>query len=366
MVGLSGRTDGRAKLCCIDMTSFAGYNLTIINKGTRWLCVSNIMLTERCNLCCPYCFADEFVNVEHHEITEPNFLKAIDFLVSGKKIGSRVGLIGGEPTLHTRFGDLLRHTLKDDRVKEAVIFTNGILLDETFDITAADKFNYLINLNSPSVMGDKGFDRIVNNIDIIVNRLNKRRSLTVGLNLYDPNMDCSFFVDTLKEYQISHARLSIAVPNHSRSGGFEQFAYMKELVYSLYVDLLYLGIDVIFDCNMPPSCVWTEEEFNKLSLIQANFGSTRRGFDLKANKCRPVIDILPDLTAVRCFGLSDTTKVSIKDFENIDALYDYYKETVDCRLCKLPTTADCRECKMFADGTCFGGCLLNKGSIRGR
>lgn len=326
--------------------------------------MSNVMLTEICNLYCPYCFADEFVNVEHHEITEENFVKAIDFLVSGKKISGQVGLIGGEPTLHTRFGELLKHTLQDDRVKRVVIFTNGILLDETFDITAADKFNYLINLNSPRVIGEKVFHRIRGNIDTIVNRLNKKRSLTIGLNLYDPDMDCEFFIQTLKEYHINHARLSIAVPNRSMGSGFEQFARMKELVYSLYITLLYEGIDVIFDCNIPPICVWTQRELDKLSLIQANFGSTRKGLRLGANRCNPVIDILPDLTAVRCFGLSDVTRVSIKDFENIDTLYEYYREAFDLKFSKIPTTPDCETCQMFLDGACFGGCLQNKENIR--
>lgn len=322
--------------------------------------MANIMLTEICNLFCPYCFADEFVNVSHNEISEASFLKAVDFLLSGKNCNGRIGLIGGEPTLHTMFGDLLRHTLENERVKDAVIFTNGILLDETFDITEADKFNYLINLNSPVVIGEKYFSRILDNIDTIMHRLNKRGSLSVGLNLYDPNMDCNFFIDVLKEYRIDHARLSITVPNHSRKTGFEQFAYLKELVYYLYIELLYAGIDVIFDCNMPPVCVWTKDEFNKLSLIQANFGSSRKGFNLATNMCNPVIDILPDLTAVRCFGLSEISKVAIDDFDNIDTLYEYYKTEFDCKFCSIPTIPECKECEMFTDGMCYGGCLSNK------
>lgn len=42
--------------------------------------MANIMLTDVCNLRCPYCFANEFVNVDKNEISEQNFKKAVDFI----------------------------------------------------------------------------------------------------------------------------------------------------------------------------------------------------------------------------------------------------------------------------------------------
>ena len=43
----------------------------------------NIMLTYRCNLKCPYCFANEFVNKKNTDISLENFEKALDFIDRG-------------------------------------------------------------------------------------------------------------------------------------------------------------------------------------------------------------------------------------------------------------------------------------------
>ena len=53
--------------------------------------MANIFLTRKCNLKCPYCFADEFVNKKNEEVTLENFEKILNFI---KKDGtSRIGLI---------------------------------------------------------------------------------------------------------------------------------------------------------------------------------------------------------------------------------------------------------------------------------
>lgn len=43
--------------------------------------MANIMMTDVCNLRCPYCFANEFVNKDTNEISEENFNRAVDFIV---------------------------------------------------------------------------------------------------------------------------------------------------------------------------------------------------------------------------------------------------------------------------------------------
>ena len=324
--------------------------------------MGNIMITETCNLSCPYCFADEFVNVDHNEITEANFSKALNFLLSGKRQNRRIGLIGGEPTLHTNFRSLLEEVKMREEVTSVLIFTNGTLINETFDITANSKFNFLLNLNSPEIIGDYNFNTTMQNVEHLVSKLNKGRALTLGLNLYDPNMNCDFFVNAVKKFGLTHVRLSITVPNQSDNGGFSKFSYLKNLVYSLYIQLMYEGVNIRFDCNMLPVCSWTNREYDKLSLFQANFGESRMGFNLNKNSCNPVIDILPDLTAVRCFGLSGISKMPISQFTDIDELNDYYKKALDDKLVNIPSANKCTACEMFVEKKCYGGCLANKGS----
>lgn len=67
--------------------------------------MANIFLTRKCNLKCPYCFADEFVNQKNQDVTLENFKKILNFIKVDKT--SKVGLIGGEPTLHPKFNEIL-------------------------------------------------------------------------------------------------------------------------------------------------------------------------------------------------------------------------------------------------------------------
>ena len=53
--------------------------------------MANIMITKRCNLRCPYCFAEEFVGKSSDDITIDNFRTAIDFALTNpnEEIGYR-------------------------------------------------------------------------------------------------------------------------------------------------------------------------------------------------------------------------------------------------------------------------------------
>lgn len=323
--------------------------------------MANIIVTEKCNLACPYCFADEFVNKAANEISVENYKKALSFIESSKSYGEFLGLIGGEPTLHSQFPDLLEIANQEHQLKEVLIFTNGIRINETFSITSQPKFAFLINLNSPKIIGASNFSKIMQNIDSLVSKYDKKHSITLGLNLYKLDMDYTFFIDALEKFKFKSARLSITVPNLTEgNNGFDKIADFKPLVYNLYIDLLYHGIHAVFDCNKIPPCLWDDKELLKISLFQANCTNERIGFNLTTNKCNPVIDILPDLTAIRCFGLSGISKVKISDFSSLDDLYLYYINNFDKKLTQIPAKSACYSCEMLLNNSCYSGCLANK------
>ena len=62
----------------------------------------NIAITNYCNLKCPYCFANKFIESEKQSITEDQLDKILDFLFYSNlnKYKHKIGIIGGEPTLH--------------------------------------------------------------------------------------------------------------------------------------------------------------------------------------------------------------------------------------------------------------------------
>lgn len=321
--------------------------------------MANIVVTESCNLTCPYCFANEFVNKTNREISVDNFSCAIDFLTSSQNTKGFVGIIGGEPTLHSQYVKLLHVLIERDDVKDVTIFTNGIRIDETFEMYT-EKFSFLVNLNSPRIIGTTNYSRTLRNLDRLLLKFGKH-SFTLGINIYETNQDYQYFLDALDQYRLDNARLSITVSNKLHGAEtIDRLRAFKHIGYELYKELLYRKIRPIFDCNKFPMCLWTEQEKVKIGLFQKNIKNEKVGINLSSCKCNPVIDILPDLTAIRCFGLSEKSKVPIGQFESYDKLKKYFHDNIDKPLSKIPTADQCQDCEFFISGNCYSGCLGNK------
>ncbi len=322
--------------------------------------MANIMINEVCNQKCPYCFASEFVNIRKNDISFDSFVKAVNFILTEKEEEQRgrIGIIGGEPLLHPQFDEFVKYLVDREDIKRITIYTNGVLIDDHLDILLNDKVGLLINVNSPNDVGLENFNRTKNAIELLVSKYQKHNRLTIGLNIYD-NIDYSFFVELAEKYKMRRVRLSIVVPAYGQTkNGFEHFMALKNKVLEITKALLVRDIKFGFDCNWPVQCMWTEEEIEDLKLMGL-CSNTIDLIPLNYSRCSPVIDILPDLNAIRCFGLSDKTKMPIEQFNSISELKQYYLKNVDRFLVQNPLLDKCHECDLYKS-KCYGGCLANR------
>ena len=134
-----------------------------------------------------------------------------------------------------------------------------------------------------------------------------------------------------------------------------------------YADDKMLGVDYIipnFDCNKIPSCLIAEEELEQFRVYLGKRcildNISRSNISNTLVKCNPVIDIRQDLTAVRCFGLSEYTKQNIRDFKCIKDLENYYIRTVDAFAYNTAYSDKCVDCYDRKTLKCNGGCLAFK------
>lgn len=317
----------------------------------------NIMLTYRCNLRCSYCFANEFVNKDNTDITEENFDKAIAFLTA--KGPTSIGLIGGEPTIHPKFKQLLEKIIANPLIKEAVVYTNGIRLDDYIHQIVHPKFRLLINCNSPQDIGETAFNKLQHNLDILFHEYYMKDRINLGINLYSDDLDYRYIIDLLKRCNLHRVRISVTVPDFSTCGNLgalDIFRARKAFLLRFFKDMDREQILPYYDCNKPPYCVWTDEEKEWLEGYVKKYGAES---NLVGNhsQCFPVIDILPDLRAVRCFGMSDFTKVNISDFHDISDLASYFLNCIDSSAYKLASSPDCVECYERKIRHCTAGCI---------
>ncbi len=322
--------------------------------------MANIMLNEVCNLRCPYCFADEFVNKNPKGISMDDFKTALDFSLSSGP-GERIGLIGGEPTLHSNFREILIMLINDSRVNNVTVFTNGIRITDFIDEISHPKIHLLINCNSPENMGLSNYKRMVENIDYMISKRYLKDKITLGINMYKPNFDYDYIIDLLEKYKLYSVRTSISVPNEPAyvSEPLNYFSLMKPRVLEFFDKLGSKGIVPFFDCNAMPTCIWTEEERSD-ALNKYPLSDKRTNIFDSAVSCTPIIDILPDLTIIRCFGLSEQTKRHISDFKNIEDARNYYCQTIDAFSCNTSHSENCVSCYERKVGKCNGGCLCFK------
>jgi hypothetical protein len=335
--------------------------------------MANIMVNEICNLRCPYCFASEFVNRNPKEMTLDDFKMALEFVL-GDHSERQVGIIGGEPLLYPYINEVLRTAIDDPRSDPVMIYTNAVHLERISpENLESSKFRMLVNCNSPEDMGNAGFEKMRQNLIRFKRDHFGDGRFRLSVNLYKPEFDYSYVIPLVKELEFDIIRLSISVPPKSALDGADAIDYfrsMKPVALGFIGDMIRCGVLTGFDCNFLPGCVLTAEEREGLMRVKNIFYSGlgekysrtfwQRAILCEIHNCTPVIDILPDLTAIRCFGLSEHTKQDIRDFRGIGALRKYYIDTVDRPACSVWASPKCESCYERVCGECSGGCHVFK------
>lgn len=318
----------------------------------------NIMVTKRCNLRCEYCFANGFVNqdMQSSDISISSFREILDFILQDGSI-NRIGIIGGEPTLHPRFGDLLEILLNDNRLEGVTIYTNGIKLRQYMSELENKKFHLLINCNDIRNNSSQ-YHEFLDSVNMAMDNIGDRTIL--GVNYYKKGFDYSYLWELLNNYKEGRIRVSISVPN-TKDYNYSPLKYFSEIKDEVFIFLKKLkerGIVPFLDCNIFPSCLITYEDWNQFD----SWGIDNPLLISKSKQtiCSPVIDIMPDYTAVRCFGLGEFTQVSIKEFASITDLRNYYIRSFDAYAVNCTYDNKCDSCYKYKTMKCSGGCLIYK------
>ena len=319
--------------------------------------MASIILTYRCNLHCPYCFASGFVNKEKTDISIQNFLQAVSFIT---RTESTVGLIGGEPMLHPGFGTMMDLMIANPRIKGINLFTNGILADRFMPQITHPKVDVILNCNSPADVGEEVYTRFRQNVDLLFQQRSRTNQVHLGFNLYRDDMDYSYMMELLQCYNMQTVRTSLTVPDFSavREGSvLDWFRQRKQGLMKLFRDLDSIGVMAFMDCNHPPYCIWTEEE---KEWLKSYINRCRLRNDKLINRCSPCsadVTIYPDLSADRCYGMSAYGKVRIPDYHDVPDIVNYFANEIDSVAYKLPACEECKECREFKARRCLGGCI---------
>ena len=319
----------------------------------------NILLTNRCNRRCPYCFAQERVSYPREggaARPAPPFISRTDYRTAiafaAKKPSRRgLGILGGEPSMHPDFVELLTEAWELGLT--TCVFTNGLWRETQIEAVEAAppehrrRVKIVLNVNEPDRTPDaerRGQDRLLR-------RLGRR--CTLSFNVYHVDFDGAFLVDLVQRHRTRRSiRLGVSMP----VAGFPTEHVPLEDYPKLASGLLALArrcdehdVQLAFDCGFL-LCMLPAEAIGELVLTGARFAAS----------CGPAVDVGTDLSTWACFPLSAFSgpEDHLSHFDDEPALDRHFRDKFE-RLYRSGALPECVTCRHRRRRQCSGGCAAH-------
>ena len=261
----------------------------------------NVLITNRCNQNCSYCFAQKEMKKKTEEMPFSSFERVLDFL---KQSGDEnLRLLGGEPTLHFRFKDIIK--LAFDRKFSIQIFTNGLFGEDILDflISRGCQIRYSFNMNSKEKYSSQNYKQLLKNLE----KISVFKNVLVGVVIYDNNFNLDYLLKIIKKYQIKSIALRVANPTFLVSGN----TLIKE------IKKISKGFGVGFGCGLSKK-LFNEKQRDVLKEV----GVFNSNYGCGANSGK--FDIGVDLSVFRCFPLACWKNKNLFDFKNTKEIEQYF------------------------------------------
>lgn len=304
--------------------------------------MANLSITRECNQHCRYCFARETLRGIASDaacMAPATFRRALDFL---ERSGiDQVRLLGGEPTLHPHFPELVQNALA--RGFRVLVFSNGYMPEialHCLEKTLAGRTSVLINVSTSENALPQEQQLAA------LQRLGSR--VLVGLNIDSPSVQFDFLLDLIERYQLApEIRLGLAHPCVPAQNHFlhpRYYAVVGKRILEFAEKACSQGVTLEFDCGFTP-CMFPPGAFEILGKSAADIGQ----------RCNPILDILPDGQVIACYPLATLYQEPLPDEQDAAWLRSRFEE----RLKPYRTAGifrECSECLLKKNGQCTGGC----------
>ena len=313
--------------------------------------MTNIIISNKCNLACPYCFANDFLQSQQLEVRnkfiQPDYFQELLDYLDRSKI-PEVRLIGGEPSLHPDFPELLK--LACDRNKHIVVFTNGLLslpVLESLMTLSSEECTVLINMNTHML---NGFTQKAHQQRRSVIRSLGPRVL-LGYNIFSPNFDLTSVIETSMNNNCRpEIRLGLAHPTLSGDNHFlhpNDYGTVGEKIAGYAGLAADMGRVFDFDCGFV-RCLFSPEAWSSLQDAKV----------IPGIHCNPILDIDMNRNVFHCFPLASQIHTGLTKTSDAASLRSTLSQQVNSYR-KVGIYKECYTCIFKQSDECTGGCLAN-------
>lgn len=309
--------------------------------------MANLTITTACNLRCPFCFAASHMHASPPQfISLHTFAAHLDFL--DRSGIDQVRLIGGEPTLHPQFPELIRQI--QQRQRRLLLFSHGLIPESALHALIGlppDQCRVLINTNASSHADGRPTATEIAHRHTVMSYLGPRA--LPGMTLYSINLDLLPLLTLIQETGcLPVIRLGLAHPTldgRNRYLSPKQYRLMGRRVSQFATQAARLGVTLEFDCGFIP-CMFSPDDLKLLHQAHADIGW----------HCNPILDISLQGQAIHCFPLTGRIQIPLQpDSQATTLRQQLITQTAPYRTIGL--YPECPTCSHRHSGTCPGGCL---------
>jgi MoaA/NifB/PqqE/SkfB family radical SAM enzyme len=284
----------------------------------------NTLLTNYCNQNCSYCFAkEEMIKSKVKEMSLVNFKRLVEILK--KNDIHTLRLMGGEPTLHTKFKDIIKIGVKN--FKNILVFTNGLIPAENFPTLKKNikKISFNFNLNTPAFeKSESKREKIIR----LIKEFSKKTKVNVGFTLSDLNKDYRKLFKDFDGEVLSKigVRFGFAKAIVGQEPFFAKKDYKKlgkKIVKLVKFFKNRRKREIFLDCGLKKEMFG---QFERTYLLQ---NVSLRGWGCEGKWSS--FDIAPDLTIFPCFPYYLTNKRRrLSDFKTFRDIRIFLKRRKTC------------------------------------
>ncbi len=316
---------------------------------------ANLYITNFCNQNCPFCFARK-------EMDNPAITREMPY-AEFKKLAIRlknqtgiqvIKLLGGEPTLHSRFRDIMRFSLAHfDRVQ---IFTNAIIPPPNLEFlldTEPERIGYTFNLSTPAFAQGKLRELVKKNVMLLQKVSRSTVSLTVMPTTNPAKLAALFPIDIVKATDTLRIGLANPMADHLNSYGPAAFQHVGHVVTGImkHFSLMNKSISFFLNCGFT-RCMFTDYEYG---FVKSRVAGRKLYFSCYGKDGS--IEVNADLDMFHCFSLSEKSKEHLGNTTLKTAQGNIMMKRLAYRT-KL-VLEKCRKCPFYGLGEdqCMGPCI---------
>lgn len=324
--------------------------------------MANLAISTVCNQTCAYCFTIDHLQEGRkpgsgsgmgpgpvEKTNRGGFLpitalqERLDFLERSDI--REVRLLGGEPTLHPQFVEVVSRARSADM--RVVVFTNGLMPEGALTCLEAlppEGCTVMVNVNQPA---PDGGDRAYERRRYTMKRLGMR--VLPGFNICRSDFEMKFLLSLINETGCkSVIRLGMAQPCLSGDNQYihpNQYRAIAVRIVQFASVAARAGVKLDFDCGFV-RCMFSDEDIEVLEATGANVGW----------RCNPILDVDIKGNVIHCYPLSRLSRLPLTPETDASILRRAFEErTRPYR--QTGVFKECSICPFKAAGDCSGGCL---------